>query len=229
MITTLAALAVFQDATRLKVGTAWSGEQVLHFHSEAQEIDETHRLAIGFKVTGSEDKMWVVQRTSRLLGTKIGDTELGPPPKVQPETFKEWLSPAGFLLRVDPHDRGVFSLDRLLHFWMPQNRPNGWKVDLSTTLEGQPSIKGLAQFTQIGDPGAYSREYRLKYTTGESKSDLSALGRMRFDDKTGRLLQAWIEVKNCDLPGGTIKADVSLVYADATMPKPSSEGFGEGW
>src|ERR1044072_1709250 len=229
MVSTLAVAAIFLDSSRLKVGTNWAGEQIIHYHNEAQEIHQTHRFKLSFRVTASEAKMWVVARTSELLSTKIGDTELGPPPKVRPETFKEYLSPAGFLLLVDPADRGLFNLDRAVPCWTPKNRPPAWKVDMTTTEEGQPSIKGLAQFKQIGDPGSYSREYRLKYSTGEGTGDLSAIARMRFDDKTGRLLQAWIQAKNCVMQGGTLKADVSMAYADATMPKPSLEGFSEGW
>src|SRR5688572_23707138 len=117
----IATLAI--ESSRLQVGTTWSGEQVLRYHSKESEIDETHRFKLSFKVTGMEQKMWVVERSSLLTGSRIDDTELPPPPQKDPLVMTEWLSPAGFLLDLDPYERGLFHLDRLIHFWLPSHQP----------------------------------------------------------------------------------------------------------
>src|SRR4051812_43600433 len=90
------------QSSRLGVGTSWSGEEVLHFWNKQTEIDETHRLKLSFRVTGAENNMLVLERRSNLLGTRVMDTDIPPPPDHQPVVSKEWISQSGFLLDAEP-------------------------------------------------------------------------------------------------------------------------------
>jgi hypothetical protein len=201
------------DSSRLSIGTNWSGEEVLHFFSKEAEIDETHRFKIAFRVTGLDEKMWVVERKGELLGSRIMDTEIPPPPDHQPALTKEWVSPAGFLLDADPLDKGQFGLDRLIHFWLPANLPDEWAVELSSAVSHFAS-KGRAEFKLTGTPSVKSREYDFAYTSPEDPTAISAKGQMWFDVKSGRLIKAKLEAQKAVLPGGVDRANVTLTYTD---------------
>lgn len=212
MFTPLLAVLVLQTS-RLQNGTNWSGSESLHFVSREAEIDETHRFKISFRVTGLEDKMWIVERRGLLLGSRISDTDIPPPPDPQPLITKEWLSPAGFLLDSDPLDKGQFYLDRMIHLWLPDNVPDEWSADLATTTAHYVS-KGHIVFKRTSKTDA---TYSLTYTSPEDPTAISATGRMSFDLKTGRLMRAKIEAKQAILPGGTERANVTLTYTDSSL------------
>ena len=214
MLVSLVATLAMQSS-RLAVGTSWSGEEVLHFFSKATEIDETHRIKLAFRVTGTEANMLVVERRSNLLGTRVMDTDIPPPPDSSPAISKEWLSPMGFLLDADPFEKGEFNLDRLIHFWLPSNQPEKWSVDLvSTTTHFIP--KGRADFKRLARAG----EYSLSYSSPENPDEITASGTLRFDLRSGRLLSAKIDANHAHLPGGTERANVTLTYTDSQITKP---------
>jgi hypothetical protein len=201
---------------RIQIGTSWSGEETLHFSSKLAEINETHRFALSFRVTGLEDKMWTVDRKSMLVSTIIDGTEIPGSTNQDASVIKEWLSPAGFLLGADPYDRGAFALDRMLHFWLPTNIPDEWSADLSTSLD-HVVAKARAEFRRITRADGPILEYSLNY---QAANDLTAKGRMRFDVKSGRLLYARINAQRALLPGGMDRADVILTYTDSRTTKP---------
>ena len=200
------AFASFQS-TRLQVGTNWSGTEVLHYFSKESEIDETHRFKLAFRITGQDERMWVVERRGTLLGSKMGETEMPPPPYNEPTVSKVWLSPAGFLLDAEPFDRGTFDLDRLLAFWMHANNPDDWNVDLSTPITHSVA-KGRAEFKLVSKPSGPSRNYGFTYTSNQ----ISAKGTMWFDVASGRIIQAKLEATNALLPGGRDRVNVSISY-----------------
>jgi|GEM_PF-6491420 len=200
--------------SRIGVGTNWSGEEVQHFGSKEDEIDETNRLKVGFRVTGREDDMWVVEQRVTLLETKMGDDVMPSPPYKDPTISKDWLSPEGSLLNEEPFDRGTFELDRLLDVWLPDNVPDEWTADLSTTLRLAVS-KGTAKFTAFGRQIGSSRGYKLAYTSKADGPSMTATGVYWFSVIDGRLLTAQIEAKDALLPGGTGRAPVKLNYRDS--------------
>lgn len=199
--------------TRLKVGTTWSGREVLHFVSKEAEIDESYRYKVSFRITGRDEGMWVVEKGSTLLGSRIDDTEMPPPPYPDPTLSKQWLSPAGFLLNAEPFERGVFDLDRLLHCWLPANKPEEWNVDLKTT-DPRLTVSGRAEFKVVGKAAGPTMKYSMTYSSTGEKPGIGAKGDMWFDVASGRLVQAKIEASNALLPGGRERVNVSITYAD---------------
>jgi len=200
--------------SRLTVGTNWGGEESLHYTSKADEIDESRRQKLFFRVTGKEDDLWVVQTQVTLLESKVGGVLMPPPPYKDPTISKAWLSPEGTLLYEDPFDHGTFELDRLIAMWLPANLPDEWTLDLSTTVEKQVT-KGVAKLTSFGQPSGTSRGYRLTFTSGGDAPQMSATGVLWFDAGDGRLLSAQIEAKDALLPGSTERAHVTLAYRDS--------------
>lgn len=213
MLTAVAAL-ILSDTPRLQEGTFWSGEEVLHFSNAEAEIDETHRIKLNFRVVKKESGMWVVDRTSLLLGTRIEQTDLGPPPGAKPDTAKEYLAPAGFLLDLKPYERGVFGLDRLIHYWMPASMPDEWNAEITTNDDSYTS-KAEAHFALIGKPTKVDRQYSFRYKTLDDPNGITATGTMRFDNGTGRLLEARLSVQKAFMPYGTMRGNVSLTYSDS--------------
>jgi hypothetical protein len=214
LLPVLAAAAI--EATRLKVDLTWGGEEVLHFSDRQTEIDETHRFKLAFRVTDQGD-FWTIERRSDLIGSKVGDVDLPPPPKPQTLIEKEWLSTKGLLIEAEPFDKGKFLLDRLIHWWLPSTLPDQWTADLNSST-AHIRTRGLAEFKLKRDAGQ-SRLYDFTLTS-EDADDISAKGTMWFDEISGRLLIARIKAKHAWLPGGTERADVSLTYTDSkTKPQ----------
>jgi hypothetical protein len=212
----LPVLASLAMGSRLHVGTNWSGNEVLHFFSKGMEIDETHRFKLSHRVIASDEAMWVVERRSFLLSSKIGDYDIPPPPGKDPLIVKEWLSPKGFVLDEEPFDVGEFELDRLTGVWLPDNTPDEWTVDLSTTLSHSIS-RGRAVFKLVGKPVGPSRKYTIVFESPDDAGGISATGWMWFDLATGRLLTARIEAKHAYIPGGRERANVTVEYTDSLV------------
>lgn len=204
------------DTSRLQIGTTWSGNEVIHYYSTAAEIDETHRFKILFRVTGKADGMWLAERRSNLLGSRIGNDELPPPPVSTPYITKSKLSPAGFLMDEEPFDKATFKLDRLFSFWLPANNPDTWSADL-TTNSPRYVAKCHVVFTLTGRPTDQVREYTFTCETPDRTDELTGSGTMRFDVRSGRLLQAKLKAKNAVVAGGTDRVDVTLSYTDSPV------------
>lgn len=207
------------DSSRLQIGTNWSGDETLHFVSKEAEIDETHVFKLAFRVTGVDNRMWIVERRGTLTATRIGDAEMPPPPYKEPAITKEWLSPAGFLLDAEPLEPGAFNLDRLITYWLPKNEPDTWSVDLSTTVTHN-IIKGRAEFKVKGKPNRAVSEYTFSFSSAE----INASGTMWFQLGTGRLLQAEIKAQRAQLPGSTERANVEVTYIDSQVKKNADGG-----
>ncbi|HVT11776.1 MAG TPA: hypothetical protein VHE55_05885 [Fimbriimonadaceae bacterium] len=214
MISLLAAIAL--DPSRLQAGTTWAGTEALHFVSKEAEIDETHRFKVVFRVTRSIDGLWEAEKRSNLLGSRIGDTDLPPPPNSTPVVSRAYLSPAGFLMDEEPFELAAYSLDRLLSFWLPLNDPETWSADL-TTAGSHYVVKSHAEFKRVGKAGGPTRQYSFTSKPPPAQNDLSASGTMRFDVASGRLIEAKLKVKNAVVPGGTDHVDVDLTYTDAPV------------
>lgn len=198
------------DSSRLRVGLGWSGQLVEHFISKESEIDETHRLKLTFRVSGQQDDFWVVDKKTELLGSKIADTEIPPPPKQFPDLARQLVSQSGSVMDLSPMDKGTYFMDRLLGFWLPQNKPDEWKADISTESR-VGTLKGVAQFRAAGHDGYYV----FTFKTGDQDGALSAKGQMRFDLTSGRLLTARLNVSNIVMPGSKTSANAEVTYTDS--------------
>lgn len=204
------------DSSRLQIGTTWAGNEVIHYASAAAEIDETHRFKIVFRVTGKAAGMWIAERRSNLLGSRVGNDELPPPPVSTPFVTKSMLSPAGFLMDEEPFEKATFALDRLFSFWLPSNNPDIWSADLITNAPHSVA-KCHVVFKLSGRPTDQVREYTFTCETPGRTDELTASGAMRFDVRSGRLLQVNLKAKNAVVAGGTDRVDVTLTYTDSPV------------
>jgi hypothetical protein len=215
MLATVAAL-VLLDTSRLQVGTNWSGQAEVRYYSRDAEIDETHLFRLRFNVTGKQAGMWLVDRTSELLNTRIEKTDLGPPPNAIPTVTKLWLAPKGFLLDMKPYEKGLFGLDRLIHYWLPENQPDDWTVQL-TTADDSDSSKAKAEFSRVKDSSRTLADYSFRYATLDDPKGISAKGRLVFEVRTGRLMKAKIEATNLYPPTGAERTNATIAYTDSTL------------
>jgi hypothetical protein len=212
----LAALAV--GSSRLQVGTSWGGEETIRYVNSSEQIDQTDRWKLRFRITGKDEKLWTVERKINLLEMKIGDEIARSKDNEDPAVTKEWLAPDGSLVDLDPFDSGTIRLERLLHFWLPANFPDRWIVQLgrSPTHFLSPAEASFGLLTKTNT----TRTYALTFAEKDNPVATSAIGRMTFDVQSGRLLRARIEAKRALVPGGTDTADVTLAYEDANTTKP---------
>lgn len=215
MILALAAMTAMQSP-QIDVGTTWGGRQILIVGDEREGTTETHKLEISYKVVKSEDGMFRAERSSKHLGTRIGDVDLGPPPEQMSTRFRATLSPRGFLLDLDPFDEGTFDCERILQVWSAGVEMKPFSVELTTTDSRSVSNVRM-EFRPI--PQAKTREFLVGL---RQNSGMSGSGRMRFDPTTGRLLSADMKLKSARAPGGVERTDIRLSYRDSKLKDPSS-------
>ena len=205
------ALSAAIQSSRITLGSTWTAQETLHIVNSDSEIDETHRYKLDYRVLSRDKDAWVIDRKSYLTSSKIGDQELGPPPTTYPDITKEWVSAAGYLLDNEPMERGVFNMERLTTFWLPENNPDEWTVELSESLKHFASIS-RAEFKFVRKDET-TRTYALTFTPTYAPEAMTATGRLRFDTKTGRLVEANVEAKHSFVPGGVDLGEITLKYS----------------
>jgi hypothetical protein len=207
-------------ASRLRDGLSWSGQETLRYVNKDEEIDETHRFKVSFRVSSRQNDKWIVERKVELLGSRIMDIEMPAPPKLAPDTGKETVSDEGIVLDSEPFDEGRFHLDRLTGWWLPANAAETWGYDLEKfTLRTRS--KARVDFKLQRDTGKL-KLYTLALAS-EEPTDISATGKIWFDVASGRVLTADIVAKQARIPGGTDRATITITYTDSNTKRSPSE------
>jgi len=206
MVLATLAFAALQ-ASKLTMGSAWSGELHLRFVDAANEIDQEDVYQVGWRITGHEGDWLIADRSSKLLFTKLpSGTAPGPGKDMEPLHTEVMLSPQGWPAAEDPFDLAFLRLERLMPLTFPPAdatlMPKDNKLLFSARLQSHRLTNGVYSFTlSEDDPGGIRAKGQV---------EISA---------SGRPLQVLVEADNAPIPGSTEKAHLSLSYRDSKLPK----------